>query len=242
MADGTPVPGRVKGEGRALTTTSYAILGLLSIRPWSAYELTRQMQRSVRFHWPRADTRVYMEAPNLVAHGLATSSEAHTGARRRTVYAITRRGRVALGRWLAESSAPPQLESEAQLRVLYADSGTKEDLVRTLRQLHDQAHESWTQLMGQGVEYLETGGPFPRRLHLIALNGRFLLAYTQLLMEWTRWAEHEVTRWPDTRFLDAEPDPIVQFRDVLGADIVEHLRAWGEQRDLHEESEHPGRG
>ena len=37
-----------------LTTTSYAILGLLAIRPWSTYELARQMQRDLRFVWPRA--------------------------------------------------------------------------------------------------------------------------------------------------------------------------------------------
>ena len=27
-----------------LTTTSYAILGLLGVRPWTSYELTRQME------------------------------------------------------------------------------------------------------------------------------------------------------------------------------------------------------
>jgi hypothetical protein len=41
---------------RELTTTSYAILGLLAIRPWSTYELARQMQRDLRFVWPRAES------------------------------------------------------------------------------------------------------------------------------------------------------------------------------------------
>ena len=37
-----------------LTTTSYAILGLLRRRPWSAYELTKYMQHSgIRAVWPR---------------------------------------------------------------------------------------------------------------------------------------------------------------------------------------------
>jgi hypothetical protein len=30
-----------------LTTTSYALLGLLAVQPWSTYELTRQMDRSL---------------------------------------------------------------------------------------------------------------------------------------------------------------------------------------------------
>src|SRR5206468_1036744 len=138
---------------------------------------------------------------NLVAHGLATAVEAHTGARKRTIYSISRQGRTALRRWLAEESVTPQFESEAHLRVMFAESGSKDDLLDTLRQLGDEANEAWTQLMRQGAEYLETGGPFPQRLHLIALNGRFLLAFNKLLEDWARWAEHEVASWPDTRRL-----------------------------------------
>ena len=53
-----------------LTTTSYAILGLLAIRPWSTYELARQMQRDLRFVWPRAESNLYAEPKKLIAHGL----------------------------------------------------------------------------------------------------------------------------------------------------------------------------
>jgi DNA-binding PadR family transcriptional regulator len=59
---------------RPLTTTSFALLGLLSVRPWSAYELTGQMKRGMRHTWPRTETRVYQEPKNLVAHGLANAA------------------------------------------------------------------------------------------------------------------------------------------------------------------------
>ena len=38
-------------EDRELTTTSYAILGMLAIQPWSTYALTQQMRRSLRHLW-----------------------------------------------------------------------------------------------------------------------------------------------------------------------------------------------
>ena len=41
----------------SLTTTSYAVLGLLCLRDWSTYELNKQMQRSMRLWWPRAESR-----------------------------------------------------------------------------------------------------------------------------------------------------------------------------------------
>ena len=39
---------------RPLTTTSFAILGLLAIQPWATYDLAKLMRRSLHFFWPRA--------------------------------------------------------------------------------------------------------------------------------------------------------------------------------------------
>src|SRR5580765_4188575 len=51
-----------------LTTTSYAILGLLTLKPWSTYELAKQIQRD-RFVWPRAESNLYAEPKKLIVHG-----------------------------------------------------------------------------------------------------------------------------------------------------------------------------
>jgi DNA-binding PadR family transcriptional regulator len=188
----------VKGERRPLTTTSFAILGLLSVRDWSAYDLTGQMKRGLRYSWPRAETRLYQEPKNLVAHGLATARTEMTGRRPRTVYAITRAGGRALARWLEQESAPPQAESEAVLRVTFADAGTKEALLDTLAGLRTHADAIRQQLGDQAADYLATGGPFPERLHLIALVGKYLSDYAELLDGWARWAEATVASWPAT--------------------------------------------
>ena len=61
-------------KARALTSTSYAILGLLSLRPWTTYELAQQMQRALGQFWPRAESKLYEEPKKLVDHGLATAT------------------------------------------------------------------------------------------------------------------------------------------------------------------------
>ena len=104
---------------RKLTPTSYAILGLLGLRSWSAYELTKQGRRSLHFCWPRAETRIYQEPKNLVEHGLVKATSTANGRRARTEYAITAKGRRALRAWMGEPSAPPRLESEALLRLFF---------------------------------------------------------------------------------------------------------------------------
>ena len=35
-----------------LTTTSYGMLGMLAIRPWTTYELAQHMERGVSRLWP----------------------------------------------------------------------------------------------------------------------------------------------------------------------------------------------
>jgi PadR family transcriptional regulator, regulatory protein AphA len=83
-----------------LTTTSYAILGLLAVKSWTTHELVQQVDRSLRRIWPRAQSRLYEEPKKLVAHGLARAEDDPVGRRRRTRYTITRRGRTVLAAWL----------------------------------------------------------------------------------------------------------------------------------------------
>jgi PadR family transcriptional regulator AphA len=180
-----------------LTTTSYAILGLLSVRPWSAYELTGQMKRGMRFTWPRAETRIYQEPKNLVAQDLARARTETRRGRQRTVYSITAKGRAALEHWLEEPSAPPQFECEALLRTTFADNGTKEGLLRTLRELREQVAAYHEEIRPQVEDYLTTGGPFPERLHIIALIGKFMREHLTHLERWARWAEQQVDAWPE---------------------------------------------
>ena len=117
----------------SLPTTSYAILGMLALRPWSAYELTQQMRRSLDYCWPRPESVLYQEPKRLVRLGLATAKQEVAGRRRRTVYTITEQGRGRLAEWLTTRPEPPRLEIETLLRLLYADQGQKDDLLQAIR-------------------------------------------------------------------------------------------------------------
>src|SRR3954451_11209192 len=106
MAEQDPAP------ASRLTTTSFALLCLLGVRPWSSYELTRQMDRTLGRMWPRATSKLYEEPKKLVLHGLARARTEQIGARTRTVYEITDPGRRALAAWMATPGAGPSLEFE----------------------------------------------------------------------------------------------------------------------------------
>jgi len=200
---------------RKLTPTSYAILGLLGLRSWSAYELTKQGRRSLHFCWPRAETRIYQEPKNLVEHGLVKATTTARGLRARTEYAITAKGRRALRAWMGETSAPPRLESEALLRIFFAEHGTKDGLLATLTELEGQALAMRRQAVEQGAEYLAGDAPFQERIHILGLVGRFTLDHTALVADWARWARAEIERWPDVDSGEVSPEVVRHFEAAL---------------------------
>jgi hypothetical protein len=65
-----------------------------------------------------------------------------------------------------------------------------------LRGLGEHAAALRRQIGEQARDYQETGGPFPDQLHLVALTGRFLIDYAELLGRWAGWAEEHVASWP----------------------------------------------
>jgi DNA-binding PadR family transcriptional regulator len=178
-----------------LTTTSYAVLGLLALRPWTTYELAKQVQRGLGWFWPRAERKLYDEPKQLVAAGFATATEEHTGNRGRTVYAITRTGRGALRRWLGEPAAPPTLEFEALVKVFFADGGSLRQLHATLEAVEAQARERLTDLRHMIDQGREPTYEFAGRRPINALALRFELDHQAVLARWAAWARAETGAW-----------------------------------------------
>jgi PadR family transcriptional regulator AphA len=200
----------------ALTTTSYAILGLLAVKPWSTYELTKQMDRSLGRVWPRAQSKLYEEPKKLVEHGLARARTELVGKRPRTTYAITAAGRRALAGWLREPGAGPVLEFEGLLKLFLAENGSKDDALATLAAAREWAVERNAANLAVGRAYLSGTGPFPERAAITQLVGGFLTDLYAMVAEWADWATALVDAWPDD-VAQAKPDVREQRRIVRRA-------------------------
>jgi PadR family transcriptional regulator, regulatory protein AphA len=194
-----------KSQAPPLTTTSYAILGLIAVKPWTTYELAQQMRRALGQFWPRAESKLYEEPKKLVAHGLARAASEMVGERPRTVYSITAKGRRALAAWVPTPGAGPALEFEALIKIFYAEHGSKDDLVGTIARVRGWTDERHRASAGISRGYLEDQGSFPERLPWLILVGRFLDEFTRAVERWTEWAEQEVASWPED-LADAEPN------------------------------------
>jgi DNA-binding PadR family transcriptional regulator len=89
-----------------LTTTDYALLGLLGLRPMSGYELKQASQSSIGYFWSESYGQIYPALGRLATAGcIAEVKKTVKGAksqagRERRVFSLTARGREALADWL----------------------------------------------------------------------------------------------------------------------------------------------
>lgn len=177
-------------------TTANAILGLLSLRPsWSTYEITTQLRRNMRFFWPRAESRIYDEARQLVAKGLAASREDSVGHRVRTIYSITPQGRDVVEQWLATPPRATALECEPLLRIFLADMCTREQLQVALDQVKADADAILGVGRVVGEEYLHGIAPFQDQVHVRGLVFDFLWSHAMMLRHWAERTEAIIDQW-----------------------------------------------
>lgn len=206
----------------SLTTTSYAILGLLAIKPWTTHELVQQVDRSLRRLWPRAQSKLYEEPKKLVAHGYAIAAEDPVGRRRRTRYTITAKGRRALAAWLHQPGEGPTLEFEQLVKIHFADSGTKADVVANLQATRAWVLEQNEENLAAARAYLAGEGAFPERAALNQLPGRFLTDFYVTVARWVAWATEIVDNWPDD-VREAQYDLAAAEAAVAEAESIEKI-------------------
>jgi LmbE family N-acetylglucosaminyl deacetylase/DNA-binding PadR family transcriptional regulator len=204
-----------------LSPTGAALLGLLALRPWTTYELATQAKRSLRWFWPRAERKLYAEPKLLVDQGLATSTERATGNRKSTVYAITRKGRAELRRWLAEEGKQPTFESEELLRVFFADSGAGADLAATIERIRSRAVASMTELAEIGATPDGVDQVITDRARVNALSFAMVFGVHRSIADWGAWAGDTLAAWDRE-----DPAPSTLPVDVF-TDAVELARRYG---------------
>ncbi len=196
-----------------LTPTSYALLGLLRLQPWSAYQLTTYMQSTaLNFIWPRANAGIYNEPKKLVAHGLATARVEPNAGRRRTIYEITGKGRRALAAWLARPNGEWSFASEAALQIFFADGAGLEELRAQLRALIEHGRDRYQMDQAMVAHWLGEGPRFPARLHFTAMMADLISSLTTAIDDWaSRWLLLSES-WPDTALNDVNE---TQAREIL---------------------------
>jgi PadR family transcriptional regulator, regulatory protein AphA len=124
-----------------LGPTAYVILGMLSLEPRSGYDIKQLADLSTRHFWATSYGQIYPELRGLSVKGLIKAEDASKGARQRTIYHLTPKGREVLHSWVADPAAKNlEIRDEMLLKLFFADAMSPKETVRLLQAM-SRRHE-----------------------------------------------------------------------------------------------------
>jgi DNA-binding PadR family transcriptional regulator len=187
------------GPAREPTTLHFALLGLLSRRALTGYEILKRFRRSIVFFWHAERSRVYAELGRLEGLGLLRSEVTpRAGRPNQRRYTITTSGRAALREWL-EAAAPDSPVKDAMLlRTFFADLLPPGATVSSLRR-HAERHRRVLAEFEAIREALQAryGSPLEsadRALFFGCLVLEQGIRFERMYAEWCDWAAHQTER------------------------------------------------
>jgi DNA-binding PadR family transcriptional regulator len=103
------------------TTTGEALLGILSLRAMTGYEIRQTVQRSINNFWSESFGQIYPALKRLEAEGAITSVEkpAGSGTRQGRIYSLTPAGEARLHLWLGEPVHTRIARNELLLKLFF---------------------------------------------------------------------------------------------------------------------------
>ena len=114
------------GNGIEKTTTTEALLGMLSLRAMSGYEIRRTIEMSIGNFWNESFGQIYPALAKLRRQGLVEVEE--SGRAGRKVYSLTAAGLERLKEWLAVAPVHQKPRNEVLLKLFFGSNGQIGDL------------------------------------------------------------------------------------------------------------------
>jgi len=167
-------------------SSTYTILGMLSIQPMSGYDIRKEIADSLAHFWHGGYGQIYPALKQLASQGMIEEQAGAAGGRAdRKVFSLTTRGRAKLRDWLTQ---PPQTQTprnELLLKLFFGRLVPSEASERHVLQFRQQQQ----QLNGACRE-LET--------QLLATQARHSdLAYWLMTISYGRHLSRALIAWSD---------------------------------------------
>ncbi|GMU66636.1 MAG: hypothetical protein AMXMBFR36_29100 [Acidobacteriota bacterium] len=125
-----------------INKTWFAILGLLTWKPMSGYDIKRLIEIGLSYFWHESYGALYPTLERLVAEGYATRRDApRQGKRERHLYAITAKGRRQVDAWLRRPADLPRSRNELQLKFFLSSRRPPGEAIRLLEEYRRQQRE-----------------------------------------------------------------------------------------------------
>lgn len=117
----------------------YAILGLLSWKPSTGYDLKKVFEESSIMYWSGNNNQIYKTLIQLHNEGLVDIEVQHReSSPSRKIYTITEKGLIELRQWILSTPEAPEFRKTFLIQLAWADRLSKEELDSMLSKYEEE--------------------------------------------------------------------------------------------------------
>ena len=121
------------------STTRFALLGLLTLKPMTGYEMRKFIDSSISFFWRESYGNIYPILKQLDKDGLVEVREKRQAGRPdRKIYKLTSRGRSVFREWQRQPAEVEHFKSELLLKIFFGRQLPSNELHALLREFAGQ--------------------------------------------------------------------------------------------------------
>lgn len=123
-----------------LNATRYALLGMLSLKPGSGYDIKKRMSVSTNHFWSESDGAIYPILKKLLDEDMVTCEvENLESGKPKKIYTLTVDGQAELQDWLSKAPQTTPGRDELLLKLFFGANVDKKHMLEHVDQRHQQA-------------------------------------------------------------------------------------------------------
>jgi PadR family transcriptional regulator, regulatory protein AphA len=166
----------------------YAILGLLSWKPFSGYDLKKVIAESDVYYWSGNNNQIYNSLVALHKQGLVSQEvQYQESLPAKKLYTITEQGQAAFRDWVRSSPELPELRSTFLVQLAWADALPADELDALLAQYEEEiAVQLRMQAARPGSRAAEAPNRTPRERYLWEKITEHQVAIYRHELEWVQ--------------------------------------------------------
>lgn len=167
----------------------YIILGMLSIKPQTGYDIAKAIKMSTGYFWNESEGQIYPELARCVVDGLATCEEINPdgNGRQKKIYSITPAGLELLRGWLKLAPQKTLIRNELLLKLFFSENIDLGASIEHLAEFVRKAEGQLKLLQDTYAEVFEDIGSF-RHSKFWLLTLEYGIELTQAQLDWGRRA------------------------------------------------------
>jgi DNA-binding PadR family transcriptional regulator len=168
------------------------ILGLLSWKPFSGYDLKRIISNSEVFYWSGNNNQIYKSLIALEKEGLVTYQvQIQESLPAKKIYTITDQGLSELRQSLLADPEMPEMRKGFLIQLAWAEVLSDEEILALLRKYEDEITDQLRMRQAQAARAGSSPGRSPREQYLWERISANIIAAYQVELDWARQTQQE---------------------------------------------------